>query len=803
MKKIFPIITVFCLLVASCTKEQAEPSVAVTGITLSPEFIELTVGEQKTITATIAPKNATNKNIKFSSSKESVATVSKDGVVEAIAAGKAIVTVTSDDGKFKAHCTVNVLEKIIHVTGIALNKTTLSLKEGDEFTLVPTVTPDNAADKSVNWSSDNEAIVTVSDEGLVKALKAGKATVTATTVDQGKTASCSIEVAEGMSAVTGAATHISCRNAEISGKANLPGTTSTDLSFGVLYSASSGVLIGSATQIEARSFDSDYNYTVNTEVLEPETTYYYRSYIIQDKEISYGELKSFSTLALSSMIQTLDATDINPKDAVLNASLDLTDCKYGALEYGFEVTPEGGSAHTIKSSNHSEKKFSAKDESLSSDTKYSVVAYVKLDGRTYKGEAKTFTTTSVKASITAESSNVTSNTATISGRLTVESEGSFNKSAVLYYSSTASTLETLKTSGTYMALTLGPDGSYSISLSSLVSDTQYNYVVVSYIDGIEQRTEVKSFKTLPIVTSITAEASDISYYNATIFGKLTVESDGSFSKSAVLYYSSTASTLEALKSNGTRKTLTLESDGLYSINLSSLNCDTQYNYVVVAKVDGVEFNTGVKSFKTLEIPELVDLGLSVKWRSWNLGASKPEEYGGYYQWAGTTDVTSTSIYLDYSNCPYHTGSSSSTGWTKYNTRSSYGPVDNKTVLDPEDDVAHVKLGGKWRMPTIEEWEEVKNTSNCSWTWTSINGIDGYKVQSKKAGFTNNWIFLPAAGCRSHDDVNGVGAGGRYWSSSLDTVNPYCANDLYFFSANVYTDHYVGRYYGRSVRPVSD
>ena len=85
---------------------------------------------------------------------------------------------------------------------------------------------------------------------------------------------------ERMGAVTGSATHISCRNAEISGKANLPGTTSTDLSFGVLYSTSPGVLIGSATQIEAKSFDSDYNYTVNTEVLEPETTYYYRSYII-------------------------------------------------------------------------------------------------------------------------------------------------------------------------------------------------------------------------------------------------------------------------------------------------------------------------------------------------------------------------------------------------------------------------------------------------------------------------------------------------------------------------------------------
>ncbi|MCQ2153045.1 MAG: Ig-like domain-containing protein [Bacteroidales bacterium] len=691
----------------SCGKEPAQPNVAVTGVTLSPESIDIEIGDQKSLTATVSPSNATNKNISFSSSKESVATVSRDGIVDAVAAGKAIVTVMTEDGKYKAHCTVNVLEKVVHVTGVALNKTTLSLKEGEQFTLVPTVTPDNAADKSVRWSSDHEAIVTVSAEGVVKALKAGKAIVTATTVDQSKTASCAIEVAEGMGAVTGAATHISCRNAEISGKANLPGTTSTDLSFGVLYSTSSGVLIGSAIQIEARAFDSDYNYTVNTEVLEPETTYYYRSYIIQDKEISYGELKSFKTLAVSSMIQTLDATDINPKEAVLNASLDLTDCRYDALEYGFEVTPEGGSAHTLKSYNHSEKKFSAKDESLSRDTKYSVVAYVKLDGRTYKGEAKTFTTTSVKASITVESSNV-------------------------------------------------------------------------------------------------------SYYSATISGRLTVESEGSFTKSAVLYYSSTASTLEALKSRGTRKTLTLGTDGSYSIDLTSIESNTKYNYVVIAKVDDVEFASSVKNFTTLgyQTPELVDLGLSVKWASFNLGATKPEDYGGYYQWAGTTDVTDTRIYLDWSNCPYHTGSDDNTGWTKYvpSNKASYwsgsGSPDNKTVLDPGDDVAHVKLGGKWRMPTSAEWAELKNTDNCSWTWTSINGVKGYKVQSKKTGFTDNWIFLPAAGYRDGDGLSRVGADGSYWSSSLVTGYPNCASRLYFHPPTVGPLSF-SRYRGQGVRPVSE
>ena len=199
---------------------------------------------------------------------------------------------------------------------------------------------------------------------------------------------------------------------------------------------------------------------------------------------------------------------------------------------------------------------------------------------------------------------------------------------------------------------------------------------------------------------------------------------------------------------------------------------------------------------------LVDLGLSVKWASFNLGASKPTEYGGYYQWAGTTDVSDTEIDLDFDNCPYHTGSSYSSGWTKYNTIKSYGTVDNKTVLDPMDDAASVALGRKWRMPTEEEWTELRNTDNCSWTWTTIDGVNGYKVQSKKPGYTDNWIFLPAASSRSNGYLGNVGSVGDYWSSSLYTDYPYDAYYMGFYSG-YFSRCSSSRYYGRSVRPVSE
>ena len=297
----------------------------------------------------------------------------------------------------------------IRVASISLSNSTLELTVGDQASLDATISPDNATNKEIIWASDNEAVVTVSSAGVVKALRAGTASITAKTVDQGKTASCAVTVTERMGAVTGEATHISCRNAKLSGKVTRSQTTATNLSFGVLYSTSSVVLLGSATQLEAKEFDADYNFTIDSGVLEPETTYYYRSYIIQNDKVEYGDTKSFKTLALSSMIQTLDASGVNHKDATLNAMLDLTDCNYSSIEYGFDLTPEGGQAKTLTANNLADKAFSYRDENLVMNTGYSYVAYVRLDDILYKGETKTFTTTSILASATDLSSSASAN----------------------------------------------------------------------------------------------------------------------------------------------------------------------------------------------------------------------------------------------------------------------------------------------------------------------------------------------------------------------------------------------------------
>ena len=191
--------------------------------------------------------------------------------------------------------------------------------------------------------------------------------------------------------------------------------------------------------------------------------------------------------------------------------------------------------------------------------------------------------------------------------------------------------------------------------------------------------------------------------------------------------------------------------------------------------------------------EYVDLGLpsGLKWATCNVGANAPEEYGDYFAW-GEVEPKATYNWSTYKYC---NGSSSTL--IKYCNNSSYGNngfIDNKTVLDPEDDAAAVNWGGAWRMPTKAEQDELRN--NCTWDWTTQNGVNGYKV----TGPNGNSIFLPAAGYMFEGTLIGAGSDGSYWSSSLGTGDPVYAYVVDFNSGYVDWDCY-DRYYGFAVRPV--
>ena len=169
------------------------PTVGVTGVTLNKSTLELIAGDTESLTATVAPSDATNKAVTWESNNTAAATVDANGKVTAVAAGEATITVKTKDGEKTAICTVTVKAATVAVTGVTLNKTELKLTTGDTETLTATVAPENATTKDVTWTTDNAAVATVTN-GVVTAVKAGTATITVTTADGGFTATCPVTV---------------------------------------------------------------------------------------------------------------------------------------------------------------------------------------------------------------------------------------------------------------------------------------------------------------------------------------------------------------------------------------------------------------------------------------------------------------------------------------------------------------------------------------------------------------------------------------------------------------------------------
>ena len=169
----------------------------------------------------------------------------------------------------------------------------------------------------------------------------------------------------------------------------------------------------------------------------------------------------------------------------------------------------------------------------------------------------------------------------------------------------------------------------------------------------------------------------------------------------------------------------------------------------------------------------VDLGLSVKWATCNVGATSPEEYGDHYAWG---EISTKSLYTEDNSKTYGKSMSDISGNANY-------------------DAAIANWGGNWRMPTYDELDELN--AKCTWTWTTHNYVNGYKVTSKKNG---NSIFLPAAGCRYDGSLYYAGSFGYYWGSTPGS-NAYSAYSLKFDSGSHNTDNFSGRDYGFSVRPV--
>ena len=222
--------------------------------------------------------------------------------------------------------------------------------------------------------------------------------------------------------------------------------------------------------------------------------------------------------------------------------------------------------------------------------------------------------------------------------------------------------------------------------------------------------------------------------------------------------------------------------GSFTSNIPNLAPNTQYyirTYAVNA--NGVAGYGEEKSFTTNDYA-YVDLGLSVKWATFNVGATSSEEYGDYFAWGETTAKSDYSS----SNCP--------TYGLSISQLQSQGYIDSEGNLTAQYDVATANWGGNWRMPTKAEIQEL--IDKCNWKWTTQNGVNGYKV----VGPNGNGIFLPAAGGRYGSSLDDAGSYGYYWSSAPYESGSYQAYALGFNSSSRRMNGYY-RHYGPSVRPV--
>ena len=251
------------------------------------------------------------------------------------------------------------------------------------------------------------------------------------------------------------------------------------------------------------------------------------------------------------------------------------------------------------------------------------------------------------------------------------------------------------------------------------------------------------------------------------------------------------------KLDAIEKAIRFVGENFPTLNLNLLDVLGQIKKAIL---DGNDYTELIDAIKSLVDPEpepepeyeAVDLGLSVEWATFNVGAKSETDYGDYFAWGETAPKE------DYNWDTYK--------WAKYDEEAydyvmtKYNGTDDITILQPEDDAATANWGYDWRTPTSKESKELNDY--CAWTLTTKkdgkgNNVTGYTVTSKENG---NSIFLPAAGIRWGIDLPDTGESGYYWSSSLNSSIPFKANNFFFNSAlRLWTS--AMRYAGIPVRPV--
>ena len=590
------------------------------------------------------------------------------------------------------------------------------------------------------------------------------------------------------------AINISYTSATIGGKVMSDGGASVT-ERGICYSTSANPTTAN-TKISTGSGLGEF--TCNLIDLQDGVTYYARAYAVNAKGTAYGEEVRFTTKTKTiATVATTPATNVSYTSATVGGNV--TD------DGGANVTERGVVYSTNQNPTIADSKitngsglgeFMCNLTNLQYETTYYVRAYAVNEKGTSYGEEVSFTTKQqvIPTIVTSQPTNIAYTSVTVGGNVTDDGGLEVTERGVVYSTNQSPTTADSKiTNGSGL-------GEFTCNLTDLQDGTTY-YVRAYAVNakGIAYGNEV-SFTTIAktVATVITKSATNVSYTSAAVGGNVTDNGGLEVTERGVVYSTNqNPTTADSKITNGSGL-------GEFMCNLTNLQYETTYYvraYAVNAK--GIAYGNEV-SFTTTSLKEgegiengyvYVDLGLSVKWATMNVGASKPEEYGDYFAWGETTTKTT------YDMLTYKYYNLSSGTITKYNNSSYYGTVDNKTQLDLSDDAARANWGGSWRMPTDAEFTELRE--QCTWTIIQVEdnfgGIInvGYNVTSKSNG---NSIFLPAAGYRYESSLDYAGSNGYYWSSSLCTDGPYGAWVMFFNSIEVSRGNWI-REYGGSVRPV--
>lgn len=500
-----------------------------------------------------------------------------------------------------------------------------------------------------------------------------------------------------------------------------------------------------------------------------------------DEPTATGEAKDVDIYSATLTARVRNMADVNDADM----SVGVIYCTDGA------PASNNGNIEMVSMTNvEADGTYSVDVTGLSPATTYCYCSFISMGDTYMYGKVRNFTTIGQGISFTTGTAqNITSYSAAVSSAMTIEEGVAYESLSygICYGNTDMPTIN----DGKVVAKSRDANGKYTLNFMGLAADTIYYYRPYAVMDGFVSYGAMSAFRTSADNILETGEMIQQDGYNVTSV----------LSMGAGVYTALKVGICYSRKENPTVEDFNVaatgvDADGNFMVKLP-LTVDTWY-YRAYAVINGMPHYGDIKQFivESSDTREAVDLGLSVKWASCNVGATAPTEYGDYFAWGITTGYNEGATMYNWANYGYCNGGYNKL--TKYCTSSEYGKKDDLTRLEDDDDAAIINWGAKWRVPTEGEIAELRE--KCTWRKYSkgnvkYNGVAGYEV----TGTNGNSIFLPAAGYRYNGSLRSAETYGRYWANSISDDNPSKAK-CYDFTTGSITSQF--RYYGFSIRPVS-